>query len=129
MPNPCITITKIAAICMRERTIERVDEVIPNTQAAYRRGRSTTEHVFAAKILAEKAITSVDYTIHVLLLDMSKAFDTVDRKMLIDDLSKVINEDELHMLNVMINVQLDVEPGLAISSQQMSNSPTNSHST
>ena len=105
---------KIAAICMRERTIVRVDEVIPNTQAAYRRGRSTTEHVFAAKILAEKAITSVDYTIHVLLLDMSKAFDTVDRKMLIDDLSKVINEDELHMLNVMINVQLAVRCGTRI---------------
>ena len=102
---------KIAAICMRERTITRVDEAIPNTQAAYRRGRSTTEHVFAAKILAEKAINSVDYTIYILLLDMSKAFDTVDRKMLMDDLSKVIEEDELHMLNIMINVQLAVRCG------------------
>ena len=62
---------------MRERTIERVDATITNSQAAYRRGRSTTEHVFAAKILAEKAIASVDYTIYILLFDMSKAFDTV----------------------------------------------------
>ena len=52
---------KIAAICMPERTIERIDATIPNSQAAYRRGKSTTEHVFAAKIFAEKAVASVDY--------------------------------------------------------------------
>ena len=100
---------------MRERSIECIDKTIPNTQAAYRKGRSTTEHVFAAKILAEKAISSVDYTIHILLLDMSKAFDTVDRKLLMDDFSKIVEEDELHMLNIMLNVQLAVRCGSVIS--------------
>ena len=106
---------KITAICMRERTMDRIDVTIPNSQAAYRRGRSTTEHVFAAKILAEKAITSVDYTIYILLFDMSKAFDTVDRKLLIEDLSEVIDNDELHILNLMINVQLAIRCGSEIS--------------
>ena len=102
---------KIAAICMKDRTIDRIDRNIPNSQAAYRKGRSTTEHVFAAKILAEKAMTSVNYTIHILLLDMSKAFDTVDRKLLINDLSKILEPDELHMLKIMINVELSVRCG------------------
>ena len=49
--------------------------MIPLSQAAYRKGRSTTEHVFAMKILCEKAMTSCDYSthrehLHILLLDI-----------------------------------------------------------
>lgn len=65
---------KILAICMKKRIIDRIDKEIPPTQAAYRTGRSTTEQVFAIKLLAKKAITSKDYPIFLLMLDMSKAF-------------------------------------------------------
>ena len=85
-------------IFMRERTIERIDATIPNSQAAYRRGRSTTEHVFAVKILAEKVIASIYYTIYIPLFDMPKAFDTVARKLLTENLSSVIDTDEFHMI-------------------------------
>ena len=57
---------------------------IPLSQAAYQEGRSTTEHVFAIKMLAEKAITTNNYQIHLLMLDMSKAFDTVSRPKLFE---------------------------------------------
>ena len=78
---------------MSEKRIKnKIDTEIPPSQAAYRQGRSTTEHVFATKMLAEKAITSQNYTIYLLMLDMSKAFDTVDRSMLIDDLKNIIDE-------------------------------------
>ena len=33
---------------------ERIDRETPITQAAYRAGRSTTEHVFAAKTVKEQ---------------------------------------------------------------------------
>ena len=46
---------------------------------------------------------------------MSKAFDTVDRKLLIEDLSNVIDTDELHMLNLMLNVQLAIRCGSEMS--------------
>ena len=68
----------------------KIDREIPITQAAYRSGRSTTEHVFACKILAEKAATSKDFGIHFLLIDMSKAFDSIIRSELIKDLSKIL---------------------------------------
>ena len=100
---------KILAICMKKRIGDRLDNIIPPTQAAYRRGRSTTEHVFAAKILAEKAITSKDHPIYILMLDMSKAFDTVNRQMLLDDLSTTINSDELHMISVMLQTKLRIQ--------------------
>ena len=85
---------------------------MPITQAAYRAGRSTTDNVFTFKVLAEKAITSKDYETHLLMLDMSKAFDTVQRKSLFDELQEIISEDEVHMLYILINeVSLKVRCG------------------
>ena len=54
--------------------------MMPLSKAAYIKERSTTEHVFAMKIPCEKAITSCDYSTHILLLDMTKAFDTINRE-------------------------------------------------
>ena len=79
---------KINAICMINRIQEKSENRIPLSQAEYRAGRSTTEHVFTCKILAEKAITSECYETTILLLDMSKAFDTVKRNNLMDYLKK-----------------------------------------
>ena len=42
---------------------------IPDSQAAYQPGRSAAEHVFAYKLLAEKAITSNNYTSNIILMD------------------------------------------------------------
>ena len=49
------TIRKILSICMITRIHDKLNSVIPNSQAAYRPGRSTTEHVFACvKALQKK---------------------------------------------------------------------------
>ena len=53
----------------------------PPSQVAHRKGQSTTEHDFATKILTVKN-TNVTITIILLMLDMSKAFDTVVRAIL-----------------------------------------------
>ena len=47
-------IRKILAICMIRRISGKIEQKIPVTQVAYRPGRSTTELIFAFKILAEK---------------------------------------------------------------------------
>lgn len=66
--------------------------------------------VFSFKTLAEKAITSKTYTTHLLLLDMSKAFDTVQRATLYEDLKEILDEDELHMISILIkDVELQVK--------------------
>ena len=72
-------------------------------QVAYTSGRSTAELVFPFKMLAEKAITSKDYTINLLLLDMSKAFDTIQRGTLLNDLNDFIDNDELHLIYILLN--------------------------
>ena len=48
------------------------------------------------KTLAEKAITSCGYEINLQLLDMSKAFDTIEINTLIEDLKEILENDELH---------------------------------
>ena len=85
---------KILTICMIRRAWERISERISRDQAAYQNGRSTTEQVFAVKMLIEKAVASSDYTIFILMLDMSKAFDTVNRKTLFEGLEKVLLPEE-----------------------------------
>ena len=50
-----------------DRTWERLKEHTPPDQAAYQPGRGTTEQVFAIKLLAEEAISSIDYQIYLLL--------------------------------------------------------------
>ena len=80
---------------MIKRITGRALQYIPKTQAAYQSGRSTTEYVFAIKLLAEMAITSKDLTIYLLMLDMSKAFDTVNRVKLFTILRTFLEDDEL----------------------------------
>ena len=106
-------IRKILAICMIRRTYDKLNNNnIPISQAAYREGRSTTELIITVKTLAEKAITSRSYQITVLLLDISKAFDTLDRRQLFRDVSDFLEEDELHMMSILLkNVTLQVRIG------------------
>ena len=54
--------------------------------------------------------------LYILLLDMSKAFDTVNRKILLQELSTVLEPDEIHLLCILrnrplITVTLDGEIG------------------
>ena len=41
--------------------------------------------------------------------DMSKAFDSINRVTLIKDLEKILQKDELHLVNKMLNVELSVK--------------------
>ena len=93
-------IRKILTICHIKRMWDRISSSIPYNQAAYQAGRSTTEQVFAAKVLIEKAVTSSDYKLYMTLLDMSEAFDTVDRKTLFENLEKILLPEELHLFSI-----------------------------
>ena len=93
---------KILALCLIERIGKKIEQHIPHSQTAYQKGRSTTEQVFVYKILAEKAISSKSYTAHILLMDMSKAFDMIDRDKLMDIMRKILKPDELHLVKILL---------------------------
>ena len=59
--------------------------------------------------MLEKAITSDDYAIFILMMDISRAFDTADRKLLMNTLESILQEDVLHMIKILLeNVSLVV---------------------
>ena len=92
---------------------------IPLSQTAYQKRRSTTEQVFRINILAEKAITSENYDIFILFLNMSKAFDTVNRSQLMEILKNILTPSELHLVyllknDVILNVKIGDKVGADI---------------
>ena len=104
-------IRKTLAICIINRIGSRIDKEIPISQAAYRAGRSTTEHVFSTKMIIERTTLSKNETVHLILLDMSKAFDCLNRSLLIKDLKEIIDTDELHLIQKLLQVKLSVKCG------------------
>ena len=95
---------KILTICIIGRIWNRLKTRIPSEQAAYQGGRTTTEQVLSIKLLAEKAINSSNYKIFLSLFDMSKAYDTVNRRKLFEHLEQILNPDELHLLSIITNL-------------------------
>ena len=102
---------KILAVCITDRVVSRLDHQTPITQAAYRKERSTTEHVFAAKMATQQTINTKNETLPLVLFNMSKAFDSIKRKDLIKHLQHTIAVDVLvkKMLGVSLVVRYDVE--------------------
>ena len=60
-------------------------------------------------------LPSSDETIYLLLLDMSKAFDTMRRKDLLEDLKTIVNEEELFLYGKLLNIKLAVRCGQSLS--------------
>lgn len=104
------TIRKLLAICMLKRIEEKINKYIPPTQAAYRKGRGTSEHTLACKMIAEDAYTSDNYTAYLIMLDMSKAYDTVNRKNLLNLLERLLEPEDYHIISLLINnIQIQVK--------------------
>ena len=108
-----LCIRKILAICIIKRVWNKMKMKIPADQAAYQKGRSTTEQVFCLKVLVEKAIISQEYNVIIMMMiDMSKAFDTVSRSRLMEQLGDILDENEMRMMYLLINgVKLNVRIG------------------
>ena len=102
---------KLLAVCIMKRINSRLDSAIPISQAAYRKNRLATEHAFATKLIIERTISSTDETLYLLLLDMSKSFDRIQRNELIEGLINVLNQDELHLIRILFDVKIAVKCG------------------
>ena len=97
------------AVCILKRINTRLDSEIPISQAVYLKNRSTTEHLFATKLIIERTIA--DENVCLLFLDKSKAFDSLQRSILIEDLENVLNQDESHMIRMLLDVKIAAKCG------------------
>jgi sorting nexin-29 len=59
------------------------DEIIGEYQGGFRKGRSTTDHVFTLVQILEKA-HKYNISLHQLYIDIKQAFDSIDRIQIIE---------------------------------------------
>lgn len=80
---------KVLAKIMLNRLVEHISEaVLPETQCGFRKNRSTTDMVFVLRQLLEKS-REQRKDLHIAFIDLSKAFDTINREMLWKQLAKL----------------------------------------
>ena len=99
--RPIVLLTllrKILSLITLQRIQARVEAYLSASQAGFRKGRSTADIVWAYRWLAAKAIR-YQREIYILGLDMSRAFDTIDRAKLVQILKEEVQleEDEMRM--------------------------------
>ena len=107
MTRPLIflaVLRKVLSLIVLDRIKVKVEEFLSPGQHAYRSGRSTTEVVWTLQWLIA---TAEKYTerIHITSLDMSKAFDNLDRRILMEILERngLANEDELRIISFLLS--------------------------
>jgi exonuclease III len=107
---------KLLSRIVLDRIEEDLDNQISHLQHAYTRNKSTAEVVLAHKLLKASAETFEDTSYTIAGIDMSKAFDTVDRPLLVEMLEKVVeDEGTLAIIKVLLaNTSLRVKLGKLI---------------
>ena len=107
------SIRKILCLVVLKRIDEKIEKYLSPGQHGYRSGRSTTEVAWTTQYL--KAICEKfkeEYA--VIQTDMSQAFDTPDRGLLMEILEAEVNigEDELRLIRVLlaeVKLQLKID--------------------
>jgi hypothetical protein len=93
-------IRKILSNVTLARISNKIDMYISASQSAYRRGRSTSDIVWAHRFIAAKAQKYQGIAIENTGIDMTAAFDTIERDGLLNELSTIVEEDELRMCDI-----------------------------
>ena len=102
---------KILEVFMMKRISSRLESAIAICQEAYLKNRSPTDHAFATKLTIKRTISSTDEIVYLLLLDMRKAFDSVQKNTLIENLKYVLNQDELNLIRILLDVKIAAKCG------------------
>ena len=102
------TIRKILSRATTERISPKTDEYLSPSQSAYRTGRSTGDVVWSYRWILAK-VQEIDIKIYIIGIDMSSAFDTIDRQKLVDICEAFLDEDEARIIRRLLsNTTLEV---------------------
>ena len=96
------TIRKALSIITLHRIRPCTEEYLSHSQSGFRPDRSTAGVVWAHKWLAAKT-KKEDVEIKITGIDMSSAFDTIDRQTLLDILREIVEEDELRIIRFLLS--------------------------
>jgi len=108
----------VLSLVVLRRIRDKVDIYLSASQAGFRRGRSTSDIIWAYRWLAGKA-TRYQKVLFILGLDMSRAFDTINRAKLMRILREDVklDEDALRLIqSLLADTNLKVKLGQFLSS-------------
>ena len=110
--NLLSTYRKLLSLIILDHISDKVDETMSPSQFAYQRGRSTGDIVLIHKYLIAGA-KSKGLERVCMGIDMSKAFDTIDRSRLLNILkARGISEDNVTLIKILLsNTSLQVNQG------------------
>ena len=114
---------KILAGITQMRILPKVEKYLSKSQSAYIPKRGTPDVVWMHRWLAALAIR-YSKTVHILGIDMSRAFDTIDRKRLLEILQYDVGlgEDEMCLCRILLaETTIKVRLGEVVSSVFTSN--------
>ena len=102
------TIRKALSTIILKRIRPQIESYLSESQSGFRPDRSTADVVWAHKWLVAK--TKIENTnIKITGIDMSAAFDTIDRELLLKILEPIIQEDEIRLTQFLLsNTQINI---------------------
>jgi len=97
------TLRKVLSSIVLQRIMPKVNEFVSEYQHAYRSKRSTTESIWTTHWLYAMC-ERYEERIHLMGIDLSKAFDCLDREKLMRILEDIgLTEDELRMITFLLS--------------------------
>ncbi|GFR93923.1 RNA-directed DNA polymerase from mobile element jockey-like [Elysia marginata] len=96
------TLRKVLPLIVLNRTKHDIKEYLSPSQSGFREGRSTSDIVWSHRWLVSK-IYAENIDFFITGIDMSSAFDTIDRHLLLNILKNIIREDEERIMRYLLN--------------------------
>ena len=104
------SIRKVLSTIALTRIRPAVENYISCSQSGFRPNRSTSDVVWAHRWISAKVLNYADIEIDITGIDMSAAFDTIDRKQLLQLLTNLVTEDEKRIIQFLLsNTTLNVK--------------------
>ena len=102
---------KVLSLITLDRIRPSIEKYLSHSQSGFRPERSTSDVVWTHRWLAAKTVTE-SINIKITVKDMSAAFDTIDRYVLLQILKNIVEEDKLSLIqfllsNTHINIRIN----------------------
>ena len=95
------SLRKILSLILLNRIYPKVDKYISISQSAYRKNRSTADLLWAYRFYMATTQKYKD-EFNIMGIDLSKAFDCINRSLLLETMQTLLDEDEYRILLLLI---------------------------
>ena len=95
---------KVLSLITLDRIRPSIEKYLSHSQSGFRPERSTSDVVWTHRWLAAKTVTENIKILNIKItgIDMSAAFDTIDRDILLQILKNIVEEDELRLIQFLL---------------------------